>query len=57
MIVDLALAVAGGAAELPSFQTLFRFRITDPGTKRPDQFGAVRPYIGIVAGVSAELVA
>lgn len=56
-VVDLALAVAGGAAELPPFQSFFRVRITDPVRKRPIQVVAVRPYIGIVAGVRAEPVA
>lgn len=57
MVVDLVLAVTGGTAELPSFPALLRVRLADPGAKRPDQLGAVRPQIGVVAGVRAELVA
>lgn len=56
MIVDLVLAIARGTAELPSFAALFRVRLADPVTKRPDQFGAVRPKIVVVAGVRAQLV-
>lgn len=57
MVVDLALAVAGGTAELSPFPALFGVRLADPGSERPHQFGAIRPQIGIVAGVRAELVA
>lgn len=55
MIVDLVLAVARGAAELPAFAALLGVRLAHPRAQRPDQLGAVRPQIDVVAGVRAEL--
>lgn len=55
MIVDLVLAVARGAAELPAFPALLRVRLAHPRVERPDQLGAVRPQVDVVAGVRAEL--
>lgn len=56
MVVDLVLAVARGATELPAFTTLLRVRLADPRAERPDQLGAVRPQIGMIAGVRAECI-
>lgn len=56
MIVDLVLAVARGAAELPAFATLLGVRLAHPRAQRPDQLGAVRPQVDVVASVRAELV-
>lgn len=56
MVVDLVLAVARGAAELPAFVALLGVRLADPRAERPDQLGAVRPQIGMVTGVRAERV-
>lgn len=56
MVVDLVLAIARGAAELPALAALLGVRLADPGAERPDQLGAVRPQVGVVAGVRAELI-
>lgn len=56
MVVDLVLAIARGTAELPTLAALFGVRLADPGAERPDQLGAVRPQVGVVAGVCAEFV-
>lgn len=56
MVVDLVLAVARGTAELSAFTTFVGVRLADPRAERSDQLGAVRPQIGMVAGVRAERV-
>ena len=56
VVVDLVVAVARGAAELPPLPALVRVRLADPGTKRPGQFRAVRPEIRVVARVRAQFV-
>lgn len=56
MIVDLALAIACGTAELPPFAALVRVRLADPGAEHPRQLDAVRPEIDVVARVRAKLV-
>lgn len=56
MIVDLVLTVARGATELPAFVALLGVRLADPRAERPDQVGAVRPQIGVIAGICAERV-
>jgi len=55
MIVDLVLAVARGTAELPAFAALLGVRLAHPRVECPDQLGAVRPQVDVVAGVRAEL--
>lgn len=55
MIVDLVLAVARGAAEIPAFVALLGVRLAYPRAERPHQLGAVRPQVDVVAGVCAEL--
>lgn len=55
-VVDLVLAVARGAAELSTFAALLGVGLADPRAERPDQLGAIRPKIGMVAGVRAERV-
>lgn len=55
MIVDLVLAVARGAAELPAFAALLGVRLAHPRAERPGQLGAVRPQVDVIAGVRAEL--
>lgn len=56
MIIDLVLAIARGAAELPALATLVGVRLADPLAERPRELGAVGPQVGVVAGVRAELV-
>ena len=56
VIVDLALAIARGAAELPPLAALVRVRLADPGAEHPRQLDAVRPEIHVVARVRAKLV-
>lgn len=55
MIVDLILAVARGTTEFPTFATFLSVRLADPRSECPDQFGAVRPQVNVVAGVCAKL--
>lgn len=55
MIVDLVLAVARGAAELSTFAALLGVRLAQPRVERPEQLGAVRPQVNVVAGIRAEL--
>lgn len=55
MIVDLVLAVARGTAELPTFAALLAVRLAHPRVECPDQLGAVRPQVDVVAGVRAKL--
>lgn len=56
VIVDLALAIARCAAELPPLAALARVRLADPRAKHPRQLDAVRPEIDVVARVRAKLV-
>lgn len=56
MVVDLVFAIACGAAELSAFMTLLGVRLADPRRKRPEQFGAVGPQIGMIAGVRTKRV-
>lgn len=56
MVVDLVLAVARGAAEFSAFAALLGVRLADPRAECPDQLGAVRPQIGMIASVRAERV-
>jgi len=56
MVVDFVLAVARGTAKLSTFAAFLSVGLADPRVECPDQFGAVRPQIGMVAGVRAERV-